>query len=260
MFDVEILTDMIKTDQKKNQSLDLQYQVPSYHIPIDKFFQFGLSIDCMVFGYEQGSLKVLLIERGVQPYSGAKALPGDLVYPNEEIEVAAQRILSDLTGLDNVFLKQTKTYGKVDRHPIGRVVTIGYYSLIDISRYDPQPFTWATNVFWKDVADIPSLAFDHNQILQDGLTALRREVKRRPVGFELLPEKFTLGELQALYEALLNERYDKANFRKRFLSMNLLHSLKESQTDVPHRPGRLYSFDQSRYEELKTKGFSFEFK
>jgi 8-oxo-dGTP diphosphatase len=160
---------MIKTDQKKNKVVDLEFQVPSYHIPIDKFFQFGLSIDCMVFGYEKGALKVLLIERGVQPYIGAKALPGDLVYPNEEIEVAAQRILKDLTGLDNVFLKQTKSYGNVDRHPIGRVVTIGYYSLIDISRYDPKPFTWATNVFWCDVSEIPELAFDHNEILKDGL-------------------------------------------------------------------------------------------
>lgn len=260
MFEEEIVSAMIKTDQKKNKNLDFQYQSPSYHIPIDKFFQFGLSIDCMVFGYKEGRLKVLLIERGVQPYGGAKALPGDLVYPNEEIEVAALRILKDLTGLDNVFLKQTKTYGKVDRHPVGRVITLGYYSLIDIARCDPQPLTWATKVYWKDVAEIPKLAFDHNEILEDGLRALRREVKRGPIGFELLPEKFTLGELQALYEALLNERYDKANFRKRFLSMNLLHSLKESQTDVPHRPGRLYSFDPSRYEELKTKGFSFEFK
>ncbi len=141
-----------------------------------------------------------------------------------------------------------------------QLTDIGYYSLLDLEKCDPKAFTWANRVFWQDVADIPELAFDHNNVLNDGLVSLQREVKRRPVGFELLPDKFTLGELQALYEALLNERYDKANFRKRFLSMNLLHSLKESQTDVPHRPGRLYSFDKSRYEELKTKGFSFEFK
>lgn len=251
---------MIKTDSKNTSSPKNKYPVPTYQIPLEKFFQFGLSIDCVVFGYEKGKLKVLLIERGVDPFGGMSALPGDLVYPNEEIEVAVRRILFELTSLDNVYLKQTKTYGKVDRHPIGRVITIGYYALIDLSQYDPQPFTWATKVFWQDVTEIPQLAFDHNQVLNDGLIALRREVKRRPVGFELLPEKFTLGELQALYEALLNEHYDKANFRKRFLAMNLLHSLKESQTDVPHRPGRLYSFDQARYEELKTKGFSFEFK
>ena len=251
---------MISTESEKNPSPRKNYPVPSYQIPIEKFFQFGLSIDCVVFGYKQGSLKVLLIERGVDPFGGMSALPGDLVYPNEEIEVAARRILFELTGLDNVFLKQTKTYGQVDRHPIGRVITIGYYSLLDLEKCDPKAFTWANRVFWQDVADIPELAFDHNNVLNDGLVSLQREVKRRPVGFELLPDKFTLGELQALYEALLNERYDKANFRKRFLSMNLLHSLKESQTDVPHRPGRLYSFDKSRYEELKTKGFSFEFK
>jgi 8-oxo-dGTP diphosphatase len=235
-----------------------KYHIPYYQIPIDKFFQFGLSVDCVVFGYQDGILKILLIKRGAEPFKGQWAIPGDLVYPNEDIEVAVRRILHDLTALDNLYFEQTKVYGKVDRHPIGRVVTVGYYSLINIENYDPHASAWADSVYWVDVNDVPKLAFDHNIILNNGLETLRYSVRNRPVGFELLPTKFTIGQLQSLYEALLNEKYDKANFRKRILSMNMLRALKENQINVPHRPGRLYSFDKEKYDQLKSKGFSFE--
>lgn len=238
-----------------NQS---QYNIPYYHIALDKFFQFGLSVDCVVFGYQNGVLKVLLIKRGAEPFKGEWALPGDLVYPNEDIEVAARRILFDLTAIRDLYLEQTRVYGQVDRHPLGRVITTGYFSLINIEDYDPHASSWADSVFWVDINSIPKLAFDHNRILNHGLDTLRSRVRTRPVGFELLPNKFTLGNLQQLYEALLDESYDKANFRKRILSMNMLISLKENQKDVPHRPGRLYSFDKERYDQLKSKGFSFE--
>ena len=236
----------------------VQPYAPYYQIPIDKFFQFGLSVDCVVFGYQDGKLRVLLIKRGAEPFKGQWALPGDLVYPNEDIEVAARRILHDLTAIDNLYLEQTRVYGQVDRHPIGRVITTGYYALINIDNYDPQASAWADSVYWVDVNTIPKLAFDHNLILHHALKTLRFRVRHLPVGFELLPKKFTLGNLQELYEALLNEKYDKANFRKRIVSMNMLVSLKENQKDVPHRPGRLYSFDKERYDQLKSKGFSFE--
>lgn len=243
----------------------IQDSVPSadsqqsyYHIPFNKFFGFGLSVDCVVFGYHEDKLKVLLIKRGAEPFKGELALPGDLVYPNEDINVAARRILKDLTGIGNLYMEQTKVYGRVDRHPSGRVITTGYYSLIDTEKYDPHASGWADDVFWMEVNQYPALAFDHNEILDDALKTLRDRVRHRPVGFELLPRKFTLGQLQSLYEALLNEEYDKANFRKRILSMNLLLSLKENQKDVPHRPARLYAFDEKRYNELIAKGFSFE--
>jgi 8-oxo-dGTP diphosphatase len=245
----------VKIDQDQGQS---QYYIPYYQIAIDKFFQFGLSVDCVVFGYQNGILKVLLIKRGAEPFKGEWALPGDLVYPNEDIEVAARRILFDLTAIRDLYLEQTQVYGQVDRHPLGRVITTGYYSLINIEDYDPHASAWADSVYWVDVNKVPKLAFDHNLILKHGLDILRSRVRRRPVGFELLPKKFTLGNLQQLYEALLNEKYDKANFRKRIVSMNMLISLKENQKDVPHRPGRLYSFDKERYDQLKSKGFSFE--
>tara|TARA_B100001115_G_scaffold184244_1_gene185840 strand:+ start:1027 stop:1782 length:756 start_codon:yes stop_codon:yes gene_type:complete len=235
-----------------------QFAVPYYEISYDKFFQFGVSVDCVVFGYHENRLKILLIKRGAAPFMGMWALPGDLVYPNENIDVAAQRILRDLTGIDNLFMEQTKVYGQVDRHPAGRVITTGYYSLIDIAKHDPHASAWADGVYWMDLDEVPKLAFDHSDILKDALQILQQRVRHQPVGFELLPEKFALADLQALYEAILNESYDKANFRKRILSMNLLISLKENQKDVPHRPARLYKFDKQRYDELIAKGFSFE--
>jgi 8-oxo-dGTP diphosphatase len=240
------------------QSAQQEFQVPYYQIPFDKFFQFGLSIDCVVFGYHEDKLKVLLIKRGAEPYKGEWALPGDLVYPNEDIHVAARRILKDLTGIGNLYMEQTKVYGRVDRHPAGRVITTGYYSLIDTEKHDPHASGWAAGVYWMEVNQCPDLAFDHNEILSDALKTLQNKVRHQPIGFELLPQKFTLGQLQSLYEALLNERYDKANFRKRILSMNLLVSLTENQKDVPHRPARLYSFDEKRYKELIAKGYAFE--
>ena len=249
------MIDFNDTDKRGENS---EYALPYYQISYDKFFQFGLSVDCVVFGYHQEKLKVLVIKRGVAPFKGEWALPGDLVYPNENIDVAAQRILHDLTDIKGLFMEQTLVYGGVDRHPAGRVITTGYYSLIDISKHDPHASAWAEGVYWMDIDQVPELAFDHNDILKDALKILRRRVRRRPVGFELLPQKFTLAQLQQLYEVLLNECYDKANFRKKILGMNLLKDLKENQTNVSHRPAKLFSFDEARYSELKSEGISFE--
>lgn len=229
-----------------------------YKIPIEKFFQFALSVDCVILGYHNTSLKLLVIERGAEPHIGKKALPGDLVYPNEDMNQSAIRVLKDLTGLNNIQMRQTRTYGQVDRHPIGRVVTVGYYSLISVDQYQPLASSWAGNVFWQDVHDLPELAFDHSAIVQDALTALKERVRHQPIGFELLPKYFTLGEMQVLYETLLDEKFDKANFRKRILSMGLLKDTNKIQKEVAHRPARLFSFDQEAYQKLLDKGFTFE--
>ena len=178
--------------------------------------------------------------------------------PTEDMELAASRVLKDLTGLDEVYLTQSKSYGQVDRHPIGRVITVGYYSLISVDRYQPLASSWAANVVWVDVNELPDLAFDHKNIVHEVLDTLRETVRLQPVGFELLPKKFTLGQLQELYEAILNTKFDKANFRKKILSMNLLKDTKELQTEVSHRPAKLFSFDKKAYESLLKKGFSFE--
>ncbi len=245
-------TEQIAVEEQPSHQYSAYYQ-----IPIDKFFQFAMSVDNVILGYHENSLKLLAVERGTEPYMGMMALPGDLVYPNEEVDVAAQRVLKDLTGLTNVYTSQTKTYGKVDRHPVGRVVTVGFYSLVNVDRYRPLASSWADNVSWIDVNENVDLAFDHNVIVTDALAMLREKVRHQPIGFELLPKKFTLGEMQSLYEAILGERYDKANFRKRILSMGFLKDLNELQQDVPHRPGRLFSFDEEKYQHLKSKGFSF---
>ncbi len=229
-----------------------------YTIPIEKFFQFALSVDCVIFGFHENGLQVLVIERGTEPHKGKNALPGDLVYPAEDMDKAATRVLKDLTGLEDVYMTQSKSYGQVDRHPIGRVVTSGYYSLISVDRYQPLVGSWADNVQWKDVHELPELAFDHQVIIEDALALLRERVRLQPIGFELLPKEFTLGQMQLLYEALLDRKFDKANFRKRILSMNLLKDTQKMQTAVSHRPARLYSFGKEEYERLKQKGFSFE--
>jgi 8-oxo-dGTP diphosphatase len=228
-----------------------------YKIPIEKFFQFAMSVDCVILGYHENGIKLLVIERGAEPHLGKMALPGDLVYPNEDVDSAAVRVLKDLTGIRKVDMIQTKCYGKVDRHPIGRVATIGYYALINVDKYRPLANSWAGNVYWVDIKDLPELAFDHRNIVDDALETLRERVRHQPIGFHLLPTKFTLGEMQALYEAILDEKFDKANFRKRILSMGLLKDLNELQSDVPHRPGRLFSFDEDAYKRLLAKGFSF---
>jgi 8-oxo-dGTP diphosphatase len=236
-----------------------RFAIPYYEIPFDQFFKFGVSVDCVVFGYHQEHLKVLIIKRGAPPFKGAWALPGDLVYPNEDINVAAKRVLQNLTGIESLFMEQTKVYGRVDRHPAGRVITTGFYSLIDIAKHDPHASGWAEGLYWMDIKKIPALAFDHSEILADALDTLQKKVRHQPIGFELLPRKFSLGDLQSLYEALLNQTFDKANFRKRILAMKILNACDEFQANVAHRPGRLYTFNEERYNQLISKGFSFEF-
>ncbi len=227
---------------------------------VESFFKSAFSVDNVIFGFDEGDLKVLLIQRGAAPYKGKWALPGDLVYPNEDLDTAAARVLEQLTGLRNVYLEQVKTFGAVDRHPLGRVITIAYYSLIKISDYAVTPASFAQSAKWHSVTRVSELAFDHNEILDSCLKRLKRKVRMSPVGFELLPPKFTLTELQHLYESVLNpvNGLDKRNFRKKILSMNLLVELTESQAGVAHRPAKLYQFDQDKYEEFVAEGFSFD--
>lgn len=224
------------------------------------FFKSAFTVDNVIFGFDEGDLKVLLIKRGEEPYMGKWALPGYFVYPNEDLDSAAIRILEELTGLRNVYLEQVKTFGKVDRHPFGRVITISYFSLVKISNYSIQPASIALKAKWHSVAEVNELAFDHTEILQACFDQLKSSVKSRPVGFELLPHKFTLTQLQHLYEAILETELDKRNFRKKILSMDLLVDLQETQEGVAHRPAKLYRFDRSKYEAFLKEGFSFELK
>ncbi len=223
-----------------------------------QFFQSAFSVDNVIFGFDEGDLKILLIKRGEEPFEGKWALPGDLVHLSEDLDAAAGRVLEQLTGLRDVYPEQVHTFGAVHRHPLGRVITVAYYSLVKISDYTITPSSFAQQARWHSVALVDSLAFDHYEILRACFKLLKQRVRVRPIGFELLPPKFTLTKLQHLYEAILGLELDKRNFRKKILQMNVLQDLKEMQAGVAHRPAKLYQFDRDRYERFVSEGFNFE--
>ena len=225
---------------------------------LQNYFKSAFTVDMTIFGFDDADLKILLIKRGEEPFADDWALPGYFVREDENLDKAAERILAELTGLSNVFLEQVKTFGRVDRHPTGRVITVAYFSLVKISNYKLQPSSIALQTKWQSLSKINSLPFDHREILDTCFERLQRLVRIRPIGFELLPPKFTLTELQHLYEAIYQVELDKRNFRKKILSMNLLIDLKEVQAGVAHRPAKLYKFDTEKYERFKREGFSFE--
>jgi 8-oxo-dGTP diphosphatase len=218
----------------------------------------SVTVDCVVFGLDEEDLKIILIERDVEPFKGRWALPGGFVHLDESLEEAAMRELEEETGIQNVFLEQLYTFGDVNRDPRDRVISVAYYSLVNLRDHKIKAATDARNAAWFSVDDVPKLAFDHNKILDVALKRLRGKVRYEPIGFELLPEKFTLTELQQMYEKILEQKIDKRNFRKKILNMELLEELDEVQMDVAHRAARLYKFDEKKYRQLKEKGFNFE--
>ena len=217
------------------------------------------SIDTAIFGFDEGNLRMLLIERAEEAFIGQMALPGNLVKDDEDLDTGAARILYELTGLKDAHLEQLYTFGDVNRHPLGRVITVAYYSLIRIKKYKLQPkISFAKRAIWVSVSEIPQLAFDHNLIVEKALDRLKSKLRYKPIGFELLPEKFTLSQLQDLYESILQIPIDKRNFRKKMLSYDLLIELDEKQQGVSHRAAKLYKFDKKRYEHLDKLGFNFQ--
>ncbi len=218
----------------------------------------SLTVDCVVFGLDEEDLKIILIQRDRDPYKGQWALPGGFVHIDESLEEAAMRELKEETGIGNVFLEQLYTFGAVQRDPRGRVISVAYYALVNLRDHKIKAATDARDAAWFSVDDIPMLPFDHNKILEVALMRLRGKVHYEPIGFELLPEKFTLTQLQGLYEKILEQDIDKRNFRKKILSMELLKELDEVQMDVAHRAARLYKFDEKKYRQLKEKGYNFE--
>ncbi len=226
---------------------------------IPSFYNNTFSIDNVIFGFDEGFLKVLLIERAEETFIGKMALPGNLVRVDEDLDSSAARILNELTGLKDAHLEQLYTFGDVNRHPLGRVITVAYYSLIRIKKHKLLPqSTFAKRAIWIPVNEIPQLAFDHNVIVDRALERLRAKLRFKPIGFELLSEKFSLSQLQDLYESILQIAIDKRNFRKKILSYDLLIPLNEKQKDVSHRAAMLYKFDKMRYQHLDKLGFNFE--
>jgi 8-oxo-dGTP diphosphatase len=218
----------------------------------------ALTVDCVVFGFDGGELKVLLIERGLEPFKGRWALPGGFVRVEETLDEAARRELVEETGLKDVFLEQLYSFGEIKRDPRERVVSVAYYALVKLSDHRARAATDAANAEWFLVSKLPKLAFDHAEILRTALGRLQGKVRYQPIGFELLPEKFTLSQLQRLYEAVLETELDKRNFRKKVLGFGLLLPLEETLMAGRHRPAQLFQFDVDKYEKLKKCGFNFE--
>lgn len=223
-----------------------------------KYPRAALTVDCVVFGFDEGDLKLLLIQRDLEPFAGRWALPGGFVHVDESLEDAARRELQEETGVNRVYLEQLFTFGQPDRDPRERVVTVAYYALVKLSHHSVKAATDARNAAWFGVCDLPKLAFDHEKIIEVALERLRGKVRYEPVGFELLPPKFTLTQLQHLYETIAEAPLDKRNFRKKILAMDLLIETEEIEQDVAHRAARLYRFDETKYRQLKKKGFNFE--
>ncbi len=218
----------------------------------------ALTVDCVVFGFDEAELKVLLIRRGLAPFKGKWALPGGFVRVDETLDEAARRELSEETGLSKVFLEQLYTFGEVKRDPRERVVSVAYYALVKSAEHPATGATDADEAGWFSAANPPPLAFDHAEILATALERLRGKVRYEPIGFELLPAKFTLSQLQHLYETVLQAPLDKRNFRKKIQGMGLLIPLDEQTRTGAHRPAQLFRFDAKKYASLKKRGFNFE--
>lgn len=223
-----------------------------------EFPRAALTVDIVVFALDEDDLKVMLIERDLEPFEGQWALPGGFVRVDETLEDAARRELEEETGLKGIFLEQLYTFGEIDRDPRERVVTVAYYALVNLQGHDVQAATDARNAAWFSVNDPPALAFDHQRVLAAALERLRGKVRYKPIGFELLPAKFPLRDLQRLYETVLDRELDKRNFRKKILSMGILVELNEIEKDVAHRAAKLYRFDKKKYDRKTKKGFNFE--
>lgn len=244
----------MRKEIKKNAALELNPNV---------------SVDCVIFGFDFDKLNVLVINRdganGVQ-----WALPGNLIYDDEHLDQAANRVLEELTGLQHIYLEQIGAFGDPNRiskesdrswlqsiraQPEARVITVAYFSLVKMEDYQPQPSSFAKSAEWIPVNEIKELAFDHFDILQSAKSRLKQMIKIRPIGFNLLPEKFTLSQLHKLYESILDKPLDKRNFRRKIQKLNIVMSLEEKQCGVPHKPSQLFMFDKEHYLQLTQNGF-----
>ncbi len=216
--------------------------------PSQDFLQ-SLSIDNLVFRLDFDRLKILLVRHPDPKHEGRWALPGGWVRRNENLDDAAYRALKDLTGVTKLYLEQLKAFDRSDRFPNDRVVTIAYYALVRAEHCSLIGHN-VTDVKWYNANDLPALVYDHAEIVAFGLDLLRHKIRHQPIGFNLLPNKFTLLQLQALYEAILNTKLDKSNFRRKIMTMDLLIPCEEKQQDVSHRAALFYRFDPDTYKKF----------
>jgi ADP-ribose pyrophosphatase YjhB (NUDIX family) len=219
--------------------------------------RFLVAVDCIIFGFDYRQLKLLLIKRNFQPQKGKWSLVGGFLETEESLDQSALRILNNLTGLNNIYLEQLYTYGEKKRDPGERVLSTAYYALINAEDYH-LPINRESSAKWFPIEKIPSLIFDHNIMVDKAMRRLRRKSLSQPIGFELLPDKFTIPQLQKLYEAIHQRDLDKRNFRKKILSMGLLKKLEEKQKSGSRKGAFYYRFDKEKYDDLVSRGFHFE--
>lgn len=208
--------------------------------------RFYISVDCIIFGFDKGSLKLLLLKRNFEPAKGSWSLMGGFVQDGESVDDAAKRVLAELTGLENVYMEQVGTFGEVDRDPGERVISVAYYALININEYD-RNLVQQHNAHWAEINEIPPLVFDHPQMVKQARIMLQKKASSEPIGFNLLPSLFTLFQLQSLYEAIYGEPLDKRNFRKRVADLNYIEKTDKIDKTGSKRGAALYKFNENAY-------------
>ncbi|MCH4823673.1 NUDIX domain-containing protein [Gramella lutea] len=216
-----------------------------------------VATDCIIFGFHEGKLKLLVFKRRVEPLKGEWSLIGSFVRLDEDLEVAGKRVLKEATGLENVYMQQLRSYGKKDRDPGYRCISVAQYALIRIDDYD-EKLVEEHGAKWFEIDHLPLLILDHNRMVHDALIQLKQIARYKPIGFELLPEKFTIPQLQILYEAIYQRELDARNFRKKVLSLNVLEKLDEKDKSTSKRGAFLYKFNYENYQRLLKSGYNFE--
>lgn len=215
----------------------------SYYSHHPKFF---VAVDCVIFGFNEGELSLLLLKRNFQPAMGEWSIMGGFTQENESTDEAAKRVLGELTGLKNVYMEQVAVFGEVDRDPGERVVSIVYYALINIDEYDRE-LVQQHNAFWVNVNELPPLIFDHGKMVEKARRLMQKNASTKPIGFNLLPKLFTLSQLQSLYEAIYGEPIDKRNFRKRVAEMDYIEKTDMIDKQGSRRGAALYQFNSKAY-------------
>jgi ADP-ribose pyrophosphatase YjhB (NUDIX family) len=226
-------------------------------MPYNNKDRFHLAVDCVIFGFDQDRLKLLLYKRDFEPEKGKWSLLGGFLTNNETLDDAAYRVLARITGLRNIFMEQLSAFSEIDRDKAARVISVAYYSLINIHDYDVQQLK-QYGAEWFNIDELPELIFDHADIVEKSLRRLKRKAKTQPIGFELLPENFTITRLKNLYEAIYQRKLEPANFRRKFMSMDLLDRLPIKDRNNSRKGAFLYAFNKEKYENLTAKGFAFD--
>jgi 8-oxo-dGTP diphosphatase len=223
----------------------------------NEYSRIYVAVDCIIFGFLNNKLKILLLKRGFEPGKGKSSLIGGFVKADESLDQAAWRILEELTGLKDVFLEQIYTFGDLTRDPGERVVSVAYYALLQVQDLD-HDHVEKNGARWCNIGECNDLVFDHSEMVMKSLSRLQRRAKSQPIGFELLPRTFTLPQLQSLYEAIYAKKFDNRNFRKKLLSMNILEKLETKDKSSSKKGAFLYKFDKKRYNSFLKEGFLFD--